>query len=310
MVPTSRKSATPVDFSAQDTGDSDASGGSTPRVMPRHRATASSKINSLVLVLLASFLALGISETPVSLGSTTPSDLRFTVVERTPSYVIVKRHAMRAKVFRHSSIVRVAGVPRYRVVKRARAYCLLRRLASPAPSLDPPVSHGPHRPQPARRLCLQWRRHLHDQRRAPPRQQLHDHRGQLHQWPSCSRDQRRPQYCARLYLRAEQLGGADDRGRCAQRHRREHLQHHARPGGQHPGHRRRPQPDHQQCHKGWRQRHHLPLSSQHERGRGGLADHRQCGLRQHMLRFLRRKGSRSTSWATAPQTCPASNTTR
>ena len=72
---------------------------------------------------------------PMSCGSTSATSLRFTVTKRTSRYVIVERRSQRLVVYQGSSIVRVRGVPFFRVVKRARSYYLLARL--PAPATDP-----------------------------------------------------------------------------------------------------------------------------------------------------------------------------
>jgi hypothetical protein len=86
--------------------------------------------SGILLALMLACLALGLTEPAVSAASTAPRALRFQVVKRTASYVIVKRLAVRLRVKRGRSIVRVAGVPRYRVVKRRHAYYLLTRLPS------------------------------------------------------------------------------------------------------------------------------------------------------------------------------------
>ena len=139
MAPTPLKPTTTAESSPYDAGGPDRSDSGTLGVMPRHRRIAVGKISAVILVLLASFLAMSLAEAPASLGSTAPGALRFNVVKCTSRYVVVKRHTVRAKVFRHRSIVRVAGVRRYRVLKRASAYCLLKPLVS----VDPPVSTGP-----------------------------------------------------------------------------------------------------------------------------------------------------------------------
>jgi hypothetical protein len=86
----------------------------------------------LPLLLAATVLSMTLPAfltTRAVLATTTPSPLRFTVVRRTATYDIVKRGAVRLAVRRGSRVVRVDGVPRYRVVKATRTYYLLRRVA-------------------------------------------------------------------------------------------------------------------------------------------------------------------------------------
>jgi hypothetical protein len=92
------------------------------------------KTSLIVLLQIAIFLAVLVAA-PVSCGSTSATSLRFTVTKRTSRYVIVERRSQHLIVYRGSSVVRVQGVPCFRVAKRARSYYLLARL--PAPATDP-----------------------------------------------------------------------------------------------------------------------------------------------------------------------------
>jgi Pectate lyase superfamily protein len=85
----------------------------------------SSRCRTTVLLLAAVLLALSLSATPASSATTASKAARFVVVKRTTTNVIVERGTVRLEVRLGSRFVSVHGVPRYRVVKRARSYYLL-----------------------------------------------------------------------------------------------------------------------------------------------------------------------------------------
>lgn len=83
-------------------------------------------MSSVAVLLLAAVLAaLSLPATPAYSATTASKALRFEVVKRTTTHVIVERGSVRLTVGSSSSYVSVHGVRRYRVIERARTHHML-----------------------------------------------------------------------------------------------------------------------------------------------------------------------------------------
>lgn len=82
------------------------------------------------MFLTVLLLALSFSASPASSATTASKALRFTVVKRVSTSVVVRRGSVRLTLRRGDPYARIGDIRRYRVLKRARDYCLLMPLIS------------------------------------------------------------------------------------------------------------------------------------------------------------------------------------
>jgi len=89
-----------------------------------------SRSRTTVVLLVAVVLIFSVSAAPASSTTTVSKALRFVVVKRTSTNVTLERGSVRLVVGSSVRFVSVHGVPRYRVIKRAKTYWLLMPVVS------------------------------------------------------------------------------------------------------------------------------------------------------------------------------------